>query len=317
MPAPLSKDLRERVVAYQKETGVGRIILAAIFRIGSATAYRWVKEAGLEPKPHKKRGPAPLIPDDKLEDLRVLVAEKSDRTLNELCAQWKERHSVLVDDVTMHRALARAGLSLKKKTKRVVHRTREDVLEAKKVFFEKVTGVPKEHLVFLDEMGVNRSMTPAMARAPVGERAWGVVPSIRSKNVSTIAAFRDQEMLAHVSHDGSINEEKFCSFLRDELAPKLRENDVVVMDNVRFHKGDMVKEVIEKAGASLLFVPAYHPELNAIEEAFSVVKRSVRRAEPRTTESLIDALRAGFALLTSAKLVAFTTHMLSFAIQQT
>jgi transposase len=317
MPRPLSDDLRKRVVAHQKETGVGRITLGKRFQIGSATAYRWVEEAalGLGPKLQKKRGVPPKIPNEKLDALALLVAEKSDRTLQELCTEWKKQHDVDLNVATMHRALARAKITLKKKTKRIVHRTREDVLKAKSEFYEKVTKVPKEKLVFLDEMGVNRSMTPTMARAPIGERAFGTVPSIRSKNTSTVGAFRGEEVLARVSQEEAFNGKSFCAFLEVHLVPKLQKGDVVVMDNVRFHKGDAVKKIIEDAGASLMFVPAYHPELNAIEEAFSVVKRAVRRLEPRDTESVMKAISVGFALLGGHKLVAFTDHMLSFAIQ--
>lgn len=119
MPAPLPPELRERVVARHKETGEGRVLLARLFRIGSATAYRWIAQAEatgtVEPKQAARRGPAPKIPDTLLDELRALVAEKPDRTLNELCACWRERTSVSVDDATMHRALVRAKVSLKKR----------------------------------------------------------------------------------------------------------------------------------------------------------------------------------------------------------
>ena len=118
MPPPLPPELRERVVARHKATGEGRVLLGRLFIIGSATAYRWIalKEAtgSLLPKTGARRGPQPKIPDARLEDLRELVAEKTDRTLNELCAQWEAKSGVIVDDATMHRALVRAGISLKK-----------------------------------------------------------------------------------------------------------------------------------------------------------------------------------------------------------
>lgn len=177
--------------------------------------------------------------------------------------------------------------------------------------------VPKEKLVYVDEMGVNLGMTPTMARAPIGERAFGTVPSMHVTNLSVVAAIRNDEVLAWYPHDGAINEERFVAFIEEKLAPKLRVDDVVIMDNVRFHKGDKVKEIIKSVGARVLFTPSYHPEMNAIEEAFSVVKRAVRRFEPRTIVAMIEALTQAFVLLTAEKLSAFIEHMLTFAIQQT
>lgn len=118
MPPPLPIELRERVVAHHKETGEGRVLLGRHFRVGSSTAYRWLveeaKTGSLQPKT-TRRGPQPKIPDSCLAELRALIAEKVDRTLKELCVKWEARCGVLVDDATMHRALVRAGISLKKR----------------------------------------------------------------------------------------------------------------------------------------------------------------------------------------------------------
>lgn len=118
MPASLSVDLRERVVAYAEKHGVGRIVLSRIFGVGSATAYRWVAQGkatgSVAPKvPVNKR--MPRIPDEMLDDLRATIAEKPDRTLREISERWMEKTSVFVPVSTMHRTLVRAGISLKKR----------------------------------------------------------------------------------------------------------------------------------------------------------------------------------------------------------
>lgn len=171
--------------------------------------------------------------------------------------------------------------------------------------------------MFVDEMGVNLAMTPTMARAPVGERAYGVVPAIRAANVSVAAAVRKGRPPRWYPHDGAIDEERFLRFFVEQVVPELGPGDVVVLDNVKFHKANSVRAAVEAVGARLLFIPAYHPELNAIEEVFSVVKGRVRRLEPRTTVELVESLRASFAAVTSDMLSAFVTHMLGFAIQET
>lgn len=118
MPGPLSNDLRERVIAHHEKHGSGRTELSKLFGIGSATAYRWIRrnrETGsVSPSP-MGTGHAPLLlPDDKLEALKTLVAQNADSTLAELCAAWKSEHGADMSVMTMSRALARAGLTLKK-----------------------------------------------------------------------------------------------------------------------------------------------------------------------------------------------------------
>ena len=117
MPAPLSLDLRNRVLAHAEASGHGRVVLGRVFGIGSATAYRWlrVERADLfEPPTPMPHGPAPKIPDARLGDLKAVVAEKPDRTLAELCTCWAAKTGVVVKVSTMHRALERAAITLKK-----------------------------------------------------------------------------------------------------------------------------------------------------------------------------------------------------------
>lgn len=175
--------------------------------------------------------------------------------------------------------------------------------------------MPPESIVYLDEMGVHLAMTPARGRAPVGERAVCHVPGSRGSNISVIAAVREDTVLTWYPHDGAIDGDRFLLFLRERLVPTLRSSDVVVMDNVRFHHIAEVAAVIEQAGARVLYLPPYHPELNAIEEAFSVVKGAIRRLEPRSICGLVDALKAAFGRLTQHTLRALVAHALSHAIQ--
>jgi hypothetical protein len=163
-------------------------------------------------------------------------------------------------------------------------------------------------------MGVHAAMTPTHARAPVGERAVCEVPGARGTNVSVIAAIRRSEMIDWYPHDGAVDTERCTEFIA-RITPKLHEGDVVVMDNVRFHHAADVTEAIRAAGARVLYIPPYHPEHDAIEEVFSVVKRDVRRSAPRTLCAIVDALRSAFGRLTGEMLDAFVQHALAFAIQ--
>ncbi len=95
--------------------------------------------------------------------------------------------------------------------------------------------------------------------------------------------------------EGSTKAFVFEAYVEHFLAPNLQEGQIVVMDNLGAHKTQRVRESIEARGCELWFLPAYSPDLNPIEEAFSKVKARLRKTAARTREALIDAM--GEALL--------------------
>jgi transposase len=86
--------------------------------------------------------------------------------------------------------------------------------------------------------------------------------------------------------DGPINRDAFEVYVDKVLVPDLRPGDVVIMDNLSSHKGPRVREMIEAAGAGLLYLPPYSPDFNPIEKAFSKLKALLRKAAERTVEGL-------------------------------
>ena len=95
---------------------------------------------------------------------------------------------------------------------------------------------------------------------------------------------------------GSANAAVFEAYVEQILVPTLHKGQIVVMDNLRVHKGTRLRQLIEGKGCQLLFLPAYSPDFSPIEETFSNVKAFLRRAEARTPEALEEAI--GQALLT-------------------
>jgi transposase len=89
--------------------------------------------------------------------------------------------------------------------------------------------------------------------------------------------------------DGPINRSSFEAYVEHVLVPTLRPRDIIVMDNLNSHKGEAVARMIRKAGAYLLFLPAYSPDLNPIEQAFAKFKELLRKAEERTIDGLWKA----------------------------
>jgi transposase len=181
-------------------------------------------------------------------------------------------------------------INIKKKTFRAFERDREDVKRKYIEFIAEVSKIPLDRLVFLDEAGVNLAMTRSHARAPEGERAVARRSGGQASNISLIGAVRLSGMSALHPYDGSIDGNKFLSFLDQHLLPNLNSGDVLVMDNLRVHHIPAVKDRLTKAGVRPLYLPPYSPELNPIEEIWSVIKRIFRGLEARTIAAFIDVM---------------------------
>ena len=82
--------------------------------------------------------------------------------------------------------------------------------------------------------------------------------------------------------DGPINGESFTAWVEQFLIPALEPGSIVVIDNLRSHKGSRVRRLLRAAGIKLFFLPPYSPDLNPIEQVFSKLKRLLRRANERT-----------------------------------
>ena len=142
------------------------------------------------------------------------------------------------------------------------------------------------HLVFLDETAVNTSMTRPYGRAASGERVIGRVPFGAWTTLTFVAALRCDRMTAPMMIKGAMNGEIFLAYVEQCLLPTLKCGDIVVMDNVRPHKVEGVRQAIESAGATLRYLPPYSPDLNPIELSFSAFKAFLRKCSERTEEAL-------------------------------
>ncbi len=168
--------------------------------------------------------------------------------------------------------------------------------------------IEARRLVFVDEMGTNTSLSPLYAWAKKGQRAYCSVPRNREPNTTLLSSMSVEGMGPSLAVEGSTNREVFETYVERVLAPTLRPGQVVVMDNLTAHKGGRVKELIEEHGCELLYLPPYSPDLNPIEEAFSKVKRIVRKAESRMWEALVEAMGTAISTVTAKDARGFFEH---------
>jgi transposase len=141
-------------------------------------------------------------------------------------------------------------------------------------------------------------MVRRYARAPKGERAYGSVPRNRGKNTTLVASLSLGGVGESMAFEGATTKAVFEAYVEQVLVPSLKPGQVVVMDNLRAHKGEKVKELIEARRAVLVFLPAYSPDFSPIEEAFSKIKTLLKKAAARTREALVEAISRALAALT-------------------
>ena len=135
-------------------------------------------------------------------------------------------------------------------------------------------------------------MTRRHGWAHRGERLIAKVPQGRWETTTFLAALRRDRIDAPCLFEGPINGERFRAYVEQFLAPTLKPDDIVMADNLGSHKGKAVKTAIRKAGAHLLFLPKYSPDLNPIEQAFAKLKELLRKAGARSFDAISDALAA-------------------------
>jgi transposase len=141
-------------------------------------------------------------------------------------------------------------------------------------------------LVFIDETAANTKMVRLSGRCPRGERLVADVPCGQWKTVTFVAGLRHNRITAPCVVEGAMNAEMFLAYVEQHLAPTLKRNDIVVIDNLSAHKAPAIREAIETRGATLRYLPQYSPDLNPIEMPFSKLKAHLRKLAERTVQRL-------------------------------
>jgi transposase len=164
------------------------------------------------------------------------------------------------------------------------------------------------HLIFIDETAVSTNMVRPNGWSPRGERLVGHVPMAHWKTMTFIAGFRQTGIVAPMVIKGAMNGEAFLAYIEQCLVPTLKRRDVVVIDNVPFHKALRVQEAIEARGATLRYLPPYSPDFNPIEMVFHPLKTFLRKAAERTVEGLQRCVRSYIRALDPSECMGYFTH---------
>lgn len=300
-------ELRERVLraVERREGSIEQV--ANTFMVSPAFIYKLLRQqeetGSVAPKAHGG-GSAPIMDEPKLEQLRRLVREQPDATLEELRHRLRQQAQVEPSPPTVCRALRKLGLRRKKK--RFFAQERDP--KQREEFLQKVQKLDPRKLIFIDEMGTNLDLSRRYARAPGAERIEEALPRNTPANVSVAGALGARKLLAACCLEGAFDGAAFVAFIEQMIAPRLQPGDTVLMDNVSIHQSARVEAAITSAGAQLLNLPVYSPDLTPIEPCWSKVKGCLREAKARTVAALYEAIGSAMKQVRAEDIRGWFSH---------
>ena len=157
-----------------------------------------------------------------------------------------------------------------------------------------ISGFKAGDLVFLDESGCNTDMTRRYAYSLGGSRAVDSAPLSKTKNTTILSSIQLDGTLHYTTFSGGTTVEKFKRYLETDLLPHLKDNSVLVMDNMKSHHAKAVKNLLDSFGVRYIYLPPYSPDLNPIEKLWSKMKSFLCKFKARTLDALPNAIQCAF-----------------------
>jgi transposase len=189
-------------------------------------------------------------------------------------------------------------VAFQKKSARAAEQDRPDVALKRSNWRDAQETIDPERLVFVDEMGLKTNLTRLRGWAEGGQRLVEAVPGGRWTTQTLVHAVGLEGTRAAMVLDGPVNGLTFAGFCEHFLAPVLLPGDLVVLDNLSSHKSRAAEAVVEAAGAKLVYLPPYSPDLNPIENLFAKIKQLIRGLRPRNWGEIIEAARKALLRIT-------------------
>jgi len=305
-----AKRMTDTYTAKEISEAVG-LSIRAVYRFLDRT---FPKEVGGERLDYtiNRRGPSKRNNQVLKQEISRQLSIDCTKSLKELSESISPIHPV--SPSVLSRVIKEMGWTRKRVQKIPYERNSERIISDRRAYALSICDRPDADLIFLDETGFNLHVGPVYGWSPAGTNATTNVPTNRGCNVSVIAAIGINGLLAVNIITGSFNATLLVDYLTNNLFPVLPTNAVVIMDNARFHHSGIVQEVFREHSIQLKFLPAYSPELNPIEEVFSMVKNRFRAQIPRPTNSveLVASIETAFASITQVMLQPFYNHSREF-----
>lgn len=270
MGKPYSYDLRQKVLQAIELDGLTKTQASALFNISRNTINLWFQRRAntgdIKPLPRPAVNKSAKLPIG----LSFAPLLKSMAIRPNL--RWRSYGTRRLVTAPSPRALQKLGFT-RKKTYGYLERD-----EAERAAFLGHLADPKAaHLVYVDESGMDERDDYGYGYAPAGERFIGMKAGRRQGRINMIAGYRDGQLIAPFTIEGACNRSVFEVWLTRCLIPLLKPGEWVILDNATFHHGGRIAELIEGAGAQVLYLPPYSPDLNRIEKCWAWLKSRIRK----------------------------------------
>lgn len=179
-----------------------------------------------------------------------------------------------ISQSTVSRKLKKMGITRKILTLVPIERNTVERINQRRIYSLEISRISDENLIFLDETGFNMHTTRKYGYSQVGNKAYVNVPAKRGINQSLLCAISKEGVIGYELKEGSYNAESFIGFINRVIVPYFHEHpiSVLIMDNARIHKTQAVLRALASGNIRYKFNVPYSPELNPIEEFFSLVK---------------------------------------------
>jgi transposase len=310
---PYSRDLRERIVDTVRRGDATLKPIAEWFLVSVSFVARLLQlhrtTGSVEPRPHGGGHPAVLTPED-LERLRASIRDRPEATLEECRGHLGSSCSL----ATISRALSRLGPPRQKEVPRAAEPGSPEVQEQRRACCEALAGADSQRLVFVDECGAHTAMTRTHGRAPAGQRVSSDAPG-HWDSITLTCALRLSGPTAASAFPGAMNPTRFEDDVEEVLVPELRPGDVVIRDDLQPHQSEAAIEAVEAAGASVVPLPPWGPDLTPIEEMVSKVKNVIRAIAARTTGAVDAAFASGLHDVTLEDIAGWFGDRAAYAMQ--
>ena len=267
--------------------------IAECFSVNTSTVYRLEKqmhETGSVKTMTSQRGRKHALTPEDIQNIDRVVQQEPDITIDEII----DKLGLHVCNETVRKAVIKLGYSYKKKSLHASEQERPRCQGKRRNWKKHMSEKDINHLIFLDESGVNINMTRHYARAWKNRRAVDKTPLNTPCNTTVLSSIRLNGDCAYTVYQGGTTAERFAEYLKTKLLPTLSEADIIVMDNMRSHHAKVVKQLLDSSKVTYLYLPPYSPDLNPIEKMWSKLKAFLRKEKIRMASELPSAISKGF-----------------------
>lgn len=311
MPKPYSEDLREKLLAAWDRRELMQEDLARQFDVSVSYLRSIIRRRDLTGSSKPKApagGVAPTLTPEHLTWLDEEIARTPDATHQELAERLAERGAPKVSRQNIGRAVAKLGLTRKKKAKRAEEQKRPDVEQKRVAHAEMAPSLDLSQVHALDESGVRVGETRSHGLSKPGVRIEESVPTKHWEIVTMLGTLSLAGISTMVTVEGAIDGDFYLAYVEQVLVPVLVTGAIVIMDNLRVHKRAEAIEAIERAGARVLFLPPYSPDFNPIEHAWSKIKAIVRGLKATTRAELDAAIATAMEAIVASDAQGWFKH---------